>query len=137
MCINLWLNSSNVSPLFLLIFRSVFITFVEKYFDVFVYKPVRVSTAKETGFNILEFFVTGLYTNKSKRKLRSDAGFVLAPSAHLLVLLSLLANLTGLTVLVLLLTSFASHCYFLRHRVFWFWIVSIVKCYFIFWLKMD
>jgi len=71
------------------------------------------------------------------RKLRSYAGFVLAPSAYLLVLLSLLANFTGLTVLVLLLTSFASHCYFLRHRVFWFWIASIAKCCFIFWLKMD
>jgi len=33
---------------------------------------------------------------------------------------TLLANLTGLAVLVLLLTSFASHCYFLRHRFFWF-----------------
>jgi len=39
---------------------------------------------------------------------------------QVLVLLSLLANLTGLAVLVLLLASFASHCYFLRHRVFWF-----------------
>ena len=54
------------------------------------------------------------------RKLRSYVGCVLAPSAYLLVLLSLLANLTGLAVLVLLLTCFASHCYFLRHRVFWF-----------------
>ena len=54
------------------------------------------------------------------RKLQSYAGFVLAPSAYLLVLLSLLANLTGLAVLVLLLTSLASHCYFLPHRVFWF-----------------
>jgi len=54
------------------------------------------------------------------RKLRSYAGFVLAPSAYLLVLLSLLANLTGLAVLVLLLASFVSHCYFLRHRVFGF-----------------
>jgi len=70
------------------------------------------------------------------RKLRSYVGFVLAPSAYLLVLLSLLANLTGLAVLVLLLTSFASHCYFLRHRVFWFWIASIAKCCFIFWLKI-
>jgi len=39
--------------------------------------------------------------------------------------------------LVLLLTSFVSHCYFLRHRVFWFWIANIAKCCFIFWLKMD
>ena len=54
------------------------------------------------------------------RKLRSYVGFVLALSAYLLVLLSQLANLTGLAVLVLLSTSFASHCYFLRHRVFWF-----------------
>jgi len=54
------------------------------------------------------------------RKLRSYVGFVLALSAYLLVLLSLLANLTRLGVLVLLLKSFASHCYFLRHRVFWF-----------------
>jgi len=51
------------------------------------------------------------------RKLRSYVGFVLAPSAYLLVLVSLLANLTGLAVLVLLLTSFASHCYFLRHSL--------------------
>ena len=64
------------------------------------------------------------------RTLRSYVGFVLALSAYLLVLLSLLANLTGLAVLVL--TSFASHCYFLRHRVFWFWIASIAKCCFIF-----
>jgi len=50
------------------------------------------------------------------RKLRSYVGFVLALSAYLLALLSLLANLTGLApaVLVLLLTSFASHCYFLQ-----------------------
>ena len=33
-------NSSNVSRLFLLVFRSVIIRFVEKYFDLFVYKPV-------------------------------------------------------------------------------------------------
>jgi len=68
------------------------------------------------------------------RKLRSYVGFVLALFAYLLILLSLLANLTGLAlaVLVLLLTSFASHCYFLRHRVFWFWIASIAKCCFIF-----
>jgi len=52
------------------------------------------------------------------RKLRSYVGFVLALSAHLLVLLLLLANLTWLAVLVLLLTSFASQCYFLCHRVF-------------------
>jgi len=42
---------------YLACFRSVFITFVEKYFDLFVYKPVRVSIAKETGFSILELFV--------------------------------------------------------------------------------
>jgi len=53
------------------------------------------------------------------RKLRSYVGFALALSAYLLVLLSLLANLTGLAVLVLLLMSFTSHCYFFRHRVFW------------------
>ena len=74
-------------------------------------------------------------------KLRSYVGFVLALSAYLLVLLSLLANLTGLAVLVLLLTSFASHCYFLRHRVLWFWIASIAKCCFIFfylrWIKNN
>jgi len=50
-------NSSNVSRLFLIVFRSVFSTFVEKYFDLLVYKPVRVSIAKKTGLNILEFFV--------------------------------------------------------------------------------
>jgi len=44
--------------------------------------------------------------------------FVLAISPQLLVLLLLLVILTGLAVLVLLLMSFASHCYFLRHRVF-------------------
>jgi len=42
------------------------------------------------------------------------------------------SDLTGLAVLALLLTSFASHCYFLRHRVSWFWIASIAKCCFIF-----
>jgi len=31
--------------------------FVEKHFDLFVYKAVRVSIAKETGFNVLELFV--------------------------------------------------------------------------------
>jgi len=31
--------------------------FVEKYFDLLVYKPVRVSSAKETGLNMLKFFV--------------------------------------------------------------------------------
>ena len=71
------------------------------------------------------------------RILRSYVGFILALSAQLLVLLLLLANLTGLVVLVLLLTSFASHCYFLRHRVFWFWIDSIAKYCFIFWVKLD
>jgi len=71
------------------------------------------------------------------RRLRSYVGFVLALSAYLLVLLSVLPNSTGLAVLVLLLTSFASNCYFLRHRVFWFWFASIAKCCFIFWLKMD
>jgi len=33
--------------------------------------------------------------------------------------------------LVLLLTSFASHCYFLRHRVFCFWIAGTAKSCFI------
>jgi len=42
---------------FLAFFRSVFITFVEKYFDLLVYKPVRVSITKKTGINILELFV--------------------------------------------------------------------------------
>jgi len=32
---------------------------------------------------------------------------------------------------------FVSHCYFLRHRAFWFWMASTAKCCFIFWLKMD
>jgi len=36
------------------------------------------------------------------------------------MLLLLVAILTGLAVLVLLLTSFMSHCYFLRHRDFGF-----------------
>ena len=40
--------------------RSVFITFVEKYFDLFVCKPVRVSITTKTGFNMLKFFVDHL-----------------------------------------------------------------------------
>jgi len=31
--------------------------FVEKYFDLLIYKPVGVSIVKKTGFNILKFFV--------------------------------------------------------------------------------
>jgi len=34
--------------------------FVEKYFDLLVYKPVQVPIAKKTGFNILELFVDQL-----------------------------------------------------------------------------
>jgi len=30
---------------------------LRKYFDLLVYKPVRVSIAKKAGFNILESFV--------------------------------------------------------------------------------
>jgi len=71
------------------------------------------------------------------RGLRTCVVLVLARSAYLLVLLSLLVNLTGLAVLVLLLTTFASHCYFLRHRVFCFWIASTAKCCFIFFLTED
>jgi len=53
------------------------------------------------------------------RRLRPHVGFVLTLSPQLLVLLLLSAILTGLAVLVLLLTSSTSHCHFLRHRVFW------------------
>jgi len=34
--------------------------FVEKYFDLLVYKRVRVSIAKTTGFNMLTFFMDQL-----------------------------------------------------------------------------
>jgi len=42
-----------------------------------------------------------------------------------LVLLLLLAILTWLAVVVLLLASFASHCYFLRHRDFGFELLEL------------
>jgi len=35
-------------------------TFVKKYFYLPVYKPVRVSIAKKTGFNMLKLFVDQL-----------------------------------------------------------------------------
>jgi len=37
--------------------KECFITFVKKYFYLPVYKPVQVSIAKKTGFNMLKFFV--------------------------------------------------------------------------------
>jgi len=53
-------------------------------------------------------------------------------NVHVVILL-LLANLSGLGVLVLLLTSFASHCYFLRHRAFCFELLALpsVALYFL------
>jgi len=52
---------------------------------------------------------------------------------------SLLANLTGFAVLDLLLTSFTSHCHFLRHRVFGFELLALpsVALYFDWrWIKI-
>jgi len=40
--------------------KECFITIVEKYFDLFVYKLVRVSIAMKTRFNMLKFFVDQL-----------------------------------------------------------------------------
>ena len=39
---------------------SVFIMFVEKYFDLLIYKPVGVSIVKKTGFDMLKFSVDQL-----------------------------------------------------------------------------
>jgi len=80
------------------------------------------------------------YRDKQAHLERCNVVYTVNSNVHVVILL-LLANLTGLGVLVLLLTSFASHCYFLRHRTFLFWTASIANCCFIFfdwrWIKNN
>jgi len=78
-----------------------------------------------------------LHFINTKKALKNYTCFILRRFGLFLIHLQSkteLDNLTGLAVLVLLWTSFASHCYFLRHRVFWFWIASIARYCFILWL---